>query len=218
MKRAKGLASLGLILVFVLIALYQFAIPSNLDALYQWNAAGKRVAWTYQDETATSKVNGLTFPDVKGALTFNYVDCKHDYNREQDFNLCEYQQKQDRVSISDLLKTKPMEKRIESMNSELVKVRKAIEADNNQDADINYMVWEIKQIAYNAGVKQSEIKMPLTIKEKIILWMNQESLYIIYCIACLVAFLSFIPIAWLGLWRGVGIAVRSAKKEINGDK
>ena len=48
--------------------------------------------------------------------------------------------------------------------------------------------------------------------------MNQESNYIMYIVACIVAFLLFIPIAWLGLWRGVGIAVRSAKKEINGDK
>ncbi|MFH2945305.1 hypothetical protein ABK883_23930, partial [Enterobacter roggenkampii] len=69
-----------------------------------------------------------------------------------------------------------------------------------------------------AGQRQSEIKMPLTIKEKVILWVDTETHFIAFIIACIVAFLSFVPLVWLGLWRGVGIAVRSAKKEIKGNE
>ncbi|MCK7151382.1 hypothetical protein L8O47_10730 [Enterobacter roggenkampii] len=218
MERAKELASLGFILVCVLVGLYNFATPDNLHALREWEAAGKRVDWAYQEETATSKVNGVYSDTAKGGLTVHYVDCAEYNSLSLDYKSCEFQQKQDRVAIADMLKTKPMEKRVDSLNNELVKIRKDIESKNNHTADIGYMVWEIKQIAYNAGVRQSEIKMPLTIKEKVILWVDTETHFIAFIIACIVAFLSFVPLVWLGLWRGVGIAVRSAKKEIKGNE
>lgn len=85
------------------------------------------------------------------------------------------------------------------------------------ETDYKFVAWQFEQINFDMGWKKSDIKNPLNLWER----------YQVYSYNCfqnntgwaillgVIGFLMCIPLMWVGFWRGVGIAIRSAKKEVN---
>jgi len=84
------------------------------------------------------------------------------------------------------------------------------------DFDYDYVVWEARQIAFNAGYPVDMIKNPAPVQFQILSSLTNDHSLSLFA-AFFIGLFLLAPVAWVNLWRVVGIAIRTAKTEMKGE-
>ncbi|WP_375753046.1 hypothetical protein [Enterobacter roggenkampii] len=199
MERAKELASLGGVILLVL-GCVGWHIMQNDNAIYyaqKWHDA-------FEQEPTLSFEKAD--PNYKGEAGIYFSDCDKSSSKYLD---CVYEHKQSLLKFSEHAKgTKDPKEYLQRWKKELLP-----KITNDYEADYPYIVYELKQAAFNAGVSPDVIADPTSYLMRFYRWLANDA-YWIFFVGGGVGFIMCVPFLWLGFWRGVGIAVRSAKKEI----
>lgn len=207
-ERAKEWGSLGLILMVICgFCGYKYA---SVDTYYasQWRDAMNSKPLLNVD-TEFSKTP-ITSP--KGASpTFFFQQCEKDYNGVQKLD-CILEHQNDNLAFSYMVKTSKGEKNFADV---LINSREKV--DKDYSADREYIVKQVRQIAHDAGMNPDDIKSPVTTKENVVLWLQDNNAGVWLAIGGAIGFLMCVPFLWLGFWRVAGAAYRSAKKEMKGE-
>ncbi|WEF29987.1 hypothetical protein PYR66_09970 [Klebsiella aerogenes] len=214
--KATKLAVFGafLIAVSVIGAVSIHYLSPRADEAKEWKDAfnpNEQEYNTFSFEKSTQPIDATKSPSIHFSPTCDHWDtykyqkyCENGKNKERE----------DRVASAEyLVKTEgSKEAAIEHMNQVLPKIAK-----NENGVDLPYLVWSFKQIAFDMGAAPAAIKNPHdTILDNYAMWHTNDYSQLSVLACGLIGLLFFIPLLWVGLWRVIGIAVKSAKKEMKG--
>lgn len=210
-ERAKEWGGLGFaVMVICCFCGYKFSSVDTYDA-GKWRDAMNAEQMLNVDSDFSDSVPAPTIP--KGTTSGYYFEqCKKNYEGVQDAD-CLKTQRDSNLAYSYQIKAFKQQK---DFANTLIEERATI--DKDYAADRNFIVQQVKQIAFDAGMKVSDIKSPVTTKESVALWLEDNNAGVWLAIVGFTGFLMCVPCLWLGFWRLVGAAYRSAKKEMKGDK
>ncbi|MGR7198769.1 hypothetical protein ACU63M_21930 [Klebsiella aerogenes] len=168
LEQAKEWARLGFVIIIVAAGIGKWFGDINTYSAYEWRSAMNKEQTFFFEGGDSYKISSKTKAEY-----YYKNDCLkpwEQYGGESslDSKVCLTERKNERVAFERKLRVATNEKK-ESFKNTLVDNRAEYEKNS---ADKDYVVWEIKQIALNAGLKVSDIKSPVTTKENIGLWME----------------------------------------------
>lgn len=226
MSIVKNMAALGAAVALVAGGLNLVASHGGNGAFYD----GVNSAFEHQNQMEYSFYN----PDAEMPKDARYYiyDCDEEVmhkdenasldvliNRDADISACKIRRQKELSGVANwYMKNFPdKEKLFEHLNNNLKKALNK-EVGNTYNVSAYYMVWQAKQIAEFIDGNADKIVNPLSVGQKLQgrayeLTNNNALAEIGVTLFC---FIMFVPAAWIGVWRLIGAAFRSAKKSVRG--